>query len=113
MNFFGVGMMELAIILLVAFLVMGPLKTIEMARSAGKLIGDLRRTVNEISSAADLSSLDPTRPGSATLPQPDAQRPPAPPPTGTVPTTGIEKVPADDPGESSGQGPGESDERRS
>ena len=121
MNFFGVGIMELAIIFLVAFLVMGPLKTIEMARSAGKLIGDLRRTVNDISAAADLSGLDPTKPGSAATSQPGSQKPPDPPPTGAVPTTGIAEGAADSPGgspadgsaESSADSPGVSDERRS
>lgn len=137
MNFFGVGVMELAIIFLVAFLVMGPLKTIEMARSAGKLIGDLRRTVNDITAAADLSGLDPTRPDSAAASRTDAPRPPEPPPAGAVPTTGIVADPDDSPpgslesspggspesspgggsgdisGESSGKSPGESDEQRS
>ena len=121
MNFFGVGIMELAIIFLVAFLVMGPLKTIEMARSAGKLIGDLRRTVNEISTAADLSGLDPTKPNSSANSQPAAARPPDPPPTGAVPTTGLADDSADGPGGSleassenrSEEGTGASDERRS
>lgn len=121
MNFFGVGIMELAIIFLVAFLVMGPLKTIQMARSAGKLIGDLRRTVNDISSAVDLSGLDPTKPDSTATSQPGTQRPPDPPPTGAIPTTGIAEKADDSPGvsstdgsaESSGDSPGVSDERRS
>ena len=129
MNFFGVGIMELAIIFLVAFLVMGPLKTIEMARSAGKLIGDLRRTVNDITAAADLSGLDPTTSNASATAQPAAQRRPDPPPTGAVPTTGVADDPADGPDESrenshgggpavgsdqsSEEGHGESDERRS
>ena len=93
MNFFGIGVLELAVIFLIAFLVMGPAKTIEMARSAGKLIGDLRRTVNDMTAAADLSGLGrldqspptgPTRSGPSTSSQPtDA------PPAGAVPTTGL------------------------
>ena len=51
MNFMGMGIFELAVILLVAFLVLGPGRSIDMARSAGKLIGDLRRSFNDVTSA--------------------------------------------------------------
>ena len=96
MNLFGVGVLELAVIFLIAFLVMGPGKTIEMARTAGKLLGDVRRTVNEITAAADLTkdlSKDlsdvgrPTAP-STTATTEAAAKPPEPPPTGAVPTSG-------------------------
>ena len=83
MNLFGVGMLELAVIFLIAFLVMGPASAIEMARTAGKLIGDVKRSVNELTAATDLS--EQRRPA----PPHDAERratPPAPPPTGAVPT---------------------------
>lgn len=93
MNFFGVGFLELTVIFLVAFLVMGPGKSIEMARTAGKLLGELRRTLNEMTAAANLN---PENPGAHT---PAANRPDAPPantpaatkeppPPGAVPTTG-------------------------
>lgn len=94
MNFFGVGFLELTVIFLVAFLVMGPGKSIEMARTAGKLLGELRRTLNEMTAAANLN---PENPGAHT---PSANRPDAPPantpaapkepppPAGAVPTTG-------------------------
>ena len=85
MNLFGVGVMELAVILLVAFLVMGPAKTIEMARTAGKLIGDMRRTVNEMTAATDLTGVDRANP---TPPTNSAPKPPEPPPAGAVATTG-------------------------
>ncbi len=35
MNFMGMGIMELAVIFLVSFLVLGPSKSIDMARTAG------------------------------------------------------------------------------
>lgn len=54
MNFMGMGMFELAVILLIGFLALGPNKSIELARTTGKLVGDLRRTFNEILSAVDL-----------------------------------------------------------
>ena len=85
MNLFGVGMLELAVIFLIAFLVMGPAKAIEMARTAGKLIGDVKRSVNELTAATDLN--EQRRPA-----QPQATErttnPEVPPPTGAVPTTG-------------------------
>lgn len=85
MNFFGVGMLELAVIFLIAFLVMGPAKAIEMARTAGKLIGDVKRSVNELTAATDLN--DRQRPASTQANEPSA-KPTEPPPTGAVPTTG-------------------------
>ena len=84
MNLFGVGFLELAVIFLIAFLVMGPAKAIEMARAAGKLIGDMRRTLNEMNVAADLNESSRINPSSA----PDQPAKPAPPPTGAIPTGG-------------------------
>lgn len=80
MNFMGVGLMELAVILLVAFLVLGPGRSIDMARKSGKLLGDLRRTFGEVTDAISIEQQQEQR---------GEQRPPpsaaAPPPPG-VPT---------------------------
>jgi Sec-independent protein translocase protein TatA len=51
MNFMGIGIMELGVILLVAFLVLGPGRSIEMARRTGKIMGDLKRTFAEVTDA--------------------------------------------------------------
>ena len=51
MNFLGIGFMELLVILLVAFLVVGPGRSIEMARRTGKILGDLRRGFSEVTEA--------------------------------------------------------------
>ena len=51
MNFLGIGSMELLVILLVAFLVVGPGRSIEMARRTGKVLGDLRRGFSEVTDA--------------------------------------------------------------
>ena len=51
MNFMGIGFMELLVILLVAFLVVGPGRSIEMARRTGKVLGDLRRGFSEVTEA--------------------------------------------------------------
>ena len=85
MNVFGVGMLELTVIFLIAFLVMGPVKAIEMAKIAGKLIGDAKRNVNELTAATDLN--EQRRPASPPVDEP-ASGPPPPSPTGAVPTNG-------------------------
>ena len=54
MNFMGMGLLELGVIFLVAFLVLGPSRSIEMARTAGKVIRDLRRSMADITAAIDL-----------------------------------------------------------
>jgi Sec-independent protein translocase protein TatA len=36
-NFFGIGTLELLVILLVAFVALGPGKTVEVARTIGKM----------------------------------------------------------------------------
>ena len=85
MNLFGVGFLELAVIFLIAFLVMGPGKTIEMARSAGKLMGEVRKALNDMTVATNLSGENPADP-----PKPPAtpSQPPQSPPTQAIPTTG-------------------------
>lgn len=51
MNIMGIGLAEAGVILLVAFLVLGPNRSITMARTAGKVIGELRRTFTEVAAA--------------------------------------------------------------
>ncbi len=58
MNLMGVGLMELAVILLVAFLVLGPKRSISMARAAGQMFSNLRRTFNEVAAAASQEEMD-------------------------------------------------------
>ena len=54
MNFMGMGIMEVAVVLLVAFLVLGPSRTIDSARTAGRILSDLRRSFNEVMEAVNL-----------------------------------------------------------
>lgn len=61
MNFMGMGMFEMAAIMIVGFLALGPTKSIEVAKTAGKLLGDLRRTFNEVVAAVDLEGEDSPR----------------------------------------------------
>ena len=58
MNFMGMGIPELGVILLVAFLVLGPGRAIDMARSAGKIMGDLRRSFGDVTSAMAVETMD-------------------------------------------------------
>ena len=105
MNFFGVGFLELAVVFLVAFLVMGPGKSLELARTAGKLVGELRRTLNEMTAAVNLN---PENPGGAAAPP--GNRPGQPPPGGNRPAQPPEPTP---PGAVPTGGPGERDEQQS
>lgn len=54
MNVMSMGVMELGVVFLIAFLVLGPSRSIDMARSAGKLIGDLRKSFNDVMEAVNL-----------------------------------------------------------
>ncbi len=54
MNFMGMGIVELGVVLIIGFLVLGPSRSIDTARSAGKLIGELRRSFNEVMEAINL-----------------------------------------------------------
>ena len=76
MNFMGVGLMELAVILLVAFLVLGPGRSIDMARKSGKLLGDLRRTFGEVTDAISVEQQQEQR--GSQRPPPASPPPPAP-----------------------------------
>lgn len=53
----GMGSMEILVILLVAFILLGPAKMIEASRSLGKLVGQMRRMADEIPHV-DLKELD-------------------------------------------------------
>ena len=93
MNFLGMGMPELAVIFLVAFLVLGPSKAIEMTRTTGKVLGELRRTFREVIAATTLDAEDP-----------NASDPNI---TGSAPTRRGSK-PKDSSNDSSGDAPGDS-----
>ena len=78
MNLMGMGMPEVAVIFLVAFLVLGPSRSIGMARTAGKVIRDLKRTFGDMASAVGLDQTEQT--GSRrNAPPPDRREDPPPP----------------------------------
>lgn len=82
MNFFGIGALELLVILLVAFIALGPGKTVEVARTIGKMAREARRTFTEIMDAASLDESGGRardNPAPATPPAPPADPVPTPP----------------------------------
>ena len=82
MNVFGIGTLELLVILAVAFIALGPGKTVEVARTIGKMAREARRTFTDIMDAASLDER--------------AERPrenPAPPPPPSPPTDPVAAPP--------------------
>ena len=60
MNIMGMGIVELAVIFLVSFLVLGPSKSIDMAKTLGKVIRDLKSAMADMTSAIDLDQTPPS-----------------------------------------------------
>ena len=53
MNIFGIGMLEILIILIVALIILGPAKTVHMAKNAGRMMGEVRRAFTDLSRAVE------------------------------------------------------------
>jgi hypothetical protein len=92
MNFMGMGLLEMGVILLVAFLVLGPSKTIETARTVGKVMRDLRRTFADITAAVDL---EPKSPPAGCSPSPRGGGAKSPPDGRSAPPRGDAESPPD------------------
>ena len=77
MNFLGMGSLETVTILVIAFLAFGPTKSIEMARTAGRLLREIRRNFNEIASSinVDMTDSSPTHPPPPNRPSSEEDRP--------------------------------------
>ena len=52
MNVFGIGNMELIVVLLVALLVLGPARMVDAARAVGKFWNEAQRTLRSVADAA-------------------------------------------------------------
>jgi Sec-independent protein translocase protein TatA len=61
-NFFGIGNMELAFILIIATLVLGPARMVDIARNLGRFWGEAQRTLRAAADAATVK-LDEPAPG--------------------------------------------------
>lgn len=53
MGFGGIGFSEILIILVVALLVVGPGRTISMAKTAGKMMGEVRRAMTDLTNTIE------------------------------------------------------------
>ena len=53
MDFFGIGPFELLLVLLIAFIIFGPKRLLEMSKKAGKVIGDLTRSVSDLNEKSE------------------------------------------------------------
>ena len=74
MNFFGVGNMELIVVLLVALLVLGPARMVDAARTVGKFWNEAQRTLRSVADTAT-AQLD-ARPGAeGSEPEPGPEEP--------------------------------------
>lgn len=74
MNFFGVGNMELIVVLLVALLVLGPARMVDAARTVGKFWNEAQRTLRSVADTAT-AQLD-ARPGAeGSEPEPSPEEP--------------------------------------
>ncbi|MCY4556561.1 MAG: twin-arginine translocase TatA/TatE family subunit [Chloroflexi bacterium] len=81
MNFFGIGTLELLVILTVALIALGPGKTVEVARTIGRMTREARRTFTDIMDAASLDERGGRAGDSASpSPQPSPPTDPVPPP---------------------------------
>ena len=59
MNFLGIGILEILLVLVVAMVVLGPGRTINMARTAGKALAEVRRAMADLSRAVELEDQPP------------------------------------------------------
>ena len=57
MDILGIGPLELIMVLVVALVVLGPSKSVTMARNAGKMIGEVRRAMGDLSRAIEEEEL--------------------------------------------------------
>ena len=74
MDFMGIGIMEVMVIIVVAIIILGPAKAAEMAKNGGKMAREVRRSFSDLSSTLsstldeaqwDESQVPPQSPGEA------------------------------------------------
>ncbi len=58
MNFFGVGIFEMLFVMVVALLVLGPSRMVEVSRTLGKYVRELQRATSEIPRLIDMDDLE-------------------------------------------------------
>lgn len=88
MDFFGMGMGEILLIIIIALIIWGPGKIPEMARQMGKLMRTLRQTSSELTNQIK-NEFEAEEKTLKSTPETAAQKPPEPAPL--VPKTGDAK----------------------
>jgi Sec-independent protein translocase protein TatA len=73
MNLFGVGNLEIIVILLVALLVLGPGRMVDAARSLGQFWNDAQRTLRAAADAATVRLDEPLTLSSSRDPVPEPE----------------------------------------
>ena len=66
MTFLGMGYVEIFVVLLIAFVFLGPEKMVDSAKKLAKVVKEVRKMASELPSVSDLDldiNLDDTRPG--------------------------------------------------
>ena len=61
MDFLGIGPVEILLIVVIALIVLGPTRMMEMIRSLGRLMNEVRRTTRDLPNLLSLEE-GPTRP---------------------------------------------------
>ena len=85
MNIFGIGPLELVFALVVALLLLGPGKMVEVARNLGKHLHDFQRATSELPRLLSLEDdQPPTPPQRQQVPEQPPKEPPDPPSQGPV-----------------------------
>ena len=100
MNFFGMGAMEVLIILLVAFIFLGPNRMVDAARFLGKMVGEARRMTAELSNVVLEDEVSES--GDTSM----VRRGGAPSPAGLAETSPDHAQPTSETGSVDGDGPG-------
>ena len=59
MDFLGIGPIELLVVFLVAFLILGPTRMVEVARSLGRFIQEVRRTTSDLPNLLTMDQEEP------------------------------------------------------
>ena len=77
MNIFGVGNMELVVVLLVALLVLGPARMVDAARAVGKFWNEAQRTLRSVADTAT-AQLDARPAAEGSEPEPTPEGPEGP-----------------------------------
>jgi len=69
MDFFGIGLPEIIFILLIAFVIFGPKRIIEISKTAGQVMRNLSKNASDIQNQlSELEGEKPGQPGGADKP---------------------------------------------